>query len=1122
MSRRISMLGLGLLAGIGLAAPAAAQFGRNKVQYRGFDFEVIQTEHFDLHFYPEEREAAMDAARMAERSYARLSRLLRHEFRERKPIIVYASHAHFQQTNALPGFIDEATGGVTEALKNRVILPFTGSYPDFDHVLTHELVHAFQFDVIFRYGVMQTASSVPRIPLWFMEGMAEYLAIGHIDPHTASWVRDAVLKGYVRSIAEMNRRDDYLSYRFGQSLWAYIGASWGDEVIGILLQKVPRVGLERAFASTLGLTLDQLSHDWLTSIRETHLPELVAHDSPDRIARRLTPRDRLSDPWYLAPALSPDGEQLVFASQRDGFFMDLWLADARSGEVVAKLITGSRSPGFESIRYQSSAGSFSPDGSLVAFAAQTGGKDALYLYDVDRRRVRRKLTFDLEGVSNPAWAPDGRRLVFTGIDGGLSDLFVTDLRGELTRLTRDRFADLQPAWSPDGRTIAFSSDRGPGADLSRLRYGNFRVSVLDLASGEITVLPHQEEGKNINPVWSPDGRTLAWVGDRTGVNNLYLYDLGRDELRQVTDLLSGIIGTNHLTPVLTWARESGRIVFVHFERAGYSLYALEDAASLPTVRRWTTAIAATAETSTAPDPGPSPAATPDGPQQIPASGTPAVPVKPDAEGGASPPPPGPGVPETHSASQEPVTEGVDPFTSSLYRDDSGFRRSEDLPPGSGEGGGPVSVMELLARDDRSLPDTTEFSVVDYNVKLTPDVVGRPTIGVQTGGYYGNGVYGGSFISLTDMLGNHNVVVAGNINGSLSDAMFYGGYGYLGGRVNLRFALQQIPFYRYRGFKTFPLEEGGEVRDVAADVFLRDVIRSVDAVASYPFSPFLRLELGARLAYFGRDNLYRGYYEDDGSRLDHADRIGDMTFVEPTAALVHDNTLFGWTGPVAGRRYRLQLSRTEGQIRFTEVLLDARNYWNHGRWLVLATRLVALSRVGPDSDRFSLFWGGPYFIRGYDRRTFRVSGPECDASQAAVTGGALSECPVRDQLIGSSGAFLNTELRFPVITELRLGPLGQFPPVDGVVFFDAGMAWDERVCDNLDFDPTTTCAGDSRPVTLVWSREPGQDPYLWRAPLYSWGFGLRLNVFFAVLRLDYAFPLNRDRGGVFSVAFGPSF
>jgi len=150
------------------AAPSTASaqyFGRNKVQYRSFDFQVIRTEHFDVYYYPRERIAALDAARMIERSYGRLSRVLQHDFQERKPFIVYASHSDFQQTNALGGFIDESTGGATEALKSRMILPFTGSYADFDHVMTHELVHGFQYDVIFRRGVMTEASPfMARLP----------------------------------------------------------------------------------------------------------------------------------------------------------------------------------------------------------------------------------------------------------------------------------------------------------------------------------------------------------------------------------------------------------------------------------------------------------------------------------------------------------------------------------------------------------------------------------------------------------------------------------------------------------------------------------------------------------------------------------------------------------------------------------------------------------------------------------------------------------------------------------------------------------------------------------------------------------------------------------------------
>ena len=138
-------LSLGLFP---LADTAEAQyFGRNKVQYENFDFEVMRTDHFDIHFYPEARDAVEETARMAERWYARLSRIFNHELSGRQTIILYADHPDFEQTTVLGGAIDEGTGGVTEAFKRRVVLPMAGSLKETDHVLGHELVHAFQFDI---------------------------------------------------------------------------------------------------------------------------------------------------------------------------------------------------------------------------------------------------------------------------------------------------------------------------------------------------------------------------------------------------------------------------------------------------------------------------------------------------------------------------------------------------------------------------------------------------------------------------------------------------------------------------------------------------------------------------------------------------------------------------------------------------------------------------------------------------------------------------------------------------------------------------------------------------------------------------------------------------------------
>ena len=228
---------------------AQSYFGQNQVQYDHFKWTVTETEHFLVHYYPEERAAAMDAARMAERAYARLSRLLNHQFREKKPLILYSSRGDFGQNN-VTGDLGEGTGGVTEALRHRMLLPFTGDYKSFEHVLAHEMVHAFQYDIFARGRAgagLQTLAQVDP-PLWFMEGMAEYLAGGPNHILTQAWVRDAALNGHLPTIEQMTvRPDQYFPYRYGEALWEYVGNRWGDEIIGEVLNSAPNVGIERAF-----------------------------------------------------------------------------------------------------------------------------------------------------------------------------------------------------------------------------------------------------------------------------------------------------------------------------------------------------------------------------------------------------------------------------------------------------------------------------------------------------------------------------------------------------------------------------------------------------------------------------------------------------------------------------------------------------------------------------------------------------------------------------------------------------------------------------------------------------------------------------------------------------------
>src|SRR3954471_2917313 len=209
--RRAARAGSLLLAMLTLVAvpvsrAGAQYFGRNKVQYEKFNWKILRSDHFDNFFYPPESLIVHDAGRLAERWYTRHSDTVRHAF-DRKSLIFYADHPDFEQTNVIGEQLGEETGGVTEGLRTRVIMPFTGVYADNDHVLGHELVHVFQYDIAGAApGGMQ---GMNNLPLWLVEGMAEYLSVGRADPHTAMWLRDAAVRNDLPTIKQLSTDPRY-------------------------------------------------------------------------------------------------------------------------------------------------------------------------------------------------------------------------------------------------------------------------------------------------------------------------------------------------------------------------------------------------------------------------------------------------------------------------------------------------------------------------------------------------------------------------------------------------------------------------------------------------------------------------------------------------------------------------------------------------------------------------------------------------------------------------------------------------------------------------------------------------------------------------------------------------
>jgi Tol biopolymer transport system component len=564
---RVSTTTVVCLCGVLICAESASAqyFGRNKVRYDQLEFTRLETEHFDIHYYAEAEAATRQAARMAERWHSRFSSLLDFTFADRQPLVLYSGHPHFSQTNLTSGLISEATGGFTESAKSRIAMPFVAGLGETDHVLGHEIAHAFQIAIARASG-----GNAFALPLWFIEGMAEYLSLGRQNRHTEMWIRDAALDGRLPTLEQMED-PGYFPYRFGHAFWAYACERFGDELIGRVL-RLKGNAVERIERAT-GISAEDLFAEWHGSLHPESDRDSDAHEESGI---------RFADGRIqVGPALSPDGSRVLFLSERNWLSLDLFLADAGSGQVLDTVVSTAADPHFDSLQYVHSAGAWDPSGRRFAITAVRRGDPVLVLVDADGTGERREIVLDgLREIYTPNWSPDGGRLVFSALQGGYSDLFVYTLAtGELAQLTDDPFADIHPAWSPDGRTVAFATDRFT-TTLDDLDFGPLRIGLLDLRASRIRALMEEAPGiKQVSPQWHPSGDALYFVSDRDGISNVFEVGLSTPALRQVTQSASGVSGIAPTSPALTVACVSGDLAYSVY-RSGRHEIRVERAAAL--------------------------------------------------------------------------------------------------------------------------------------------------------------------------------------------------------------------------------------------------------------------------------------------------------------------------------------------------------------------------------------------------------------------------------------------------------------------------------------------------------------------------------------------------------------
>ncbi|OQY29654.1 MAG: hypothetical protein B6244_03020 [Candidatus Cloacimonetes bacterium 4572_55] len=866
--------------------PAYGYFGRNKVQYSEFDWEVMETPHFEIFYYKKERELVEIAAKLCEDSFADLTQKFKDHPYRKTPLIVYSTHFDFQQTNATPHIISEGLAGLTEFLKGRVVVHHNGSYYHLKHVIHHELTHVFMLARLSHALQDHKKVQFNLPPLWFVEGIAEYWS-SEWNSEGEMIARDYALNGHIMNLRQMWRLRGYHVYKIGQLFFPFIAETYGEEKILMIMQNWWKANnFEQIITMTLGEPYEETNEKWVYWLKKRYYPIIKTADHVNFASQKLTVEGYADMKPAIIPNQNSVNDTIIFLSNRTGFANIYRIDTAQKEKKISTVVKGERTTDYESFHQFRSRIDVNFRREL-AFVSKSGDRDRLYIRSLDENRNLKTLKFDnLTILSSPNWSPDGEQIVFNAIDEkGYSDLFIVNVQTEeLERLTEDFYDDLTPAWSPLEPVIAFSSDR-----ISKGREGCYNIFELDISTRALNQITFGDH-KDMSPTWSGDGKRLAFASDRDQIFNLYVMETEKNKKHQLiyrkpkkaTDFFSSAID-----PV--WSNDNQHLIFTAFNNTRFRLYR---------------------------------------------------------------------------------TETLIDSTQTEY-------------------------VEKVGADIAWTPDPIsqeEYSIVhkDYTPLFSIDIA-QGLVGYDPDPAIGNS---GMVLAMSDMLGDHLVLMTlSNSAQSKSDLLknFSIGATYINRSSRINWG---VGGFHYSGqFYDYGIEYS-------------EWLVGVQALASYPFSKFRRVDFSSVLKYSDKDKLdahHKGY------------------FLTNYLSYVRDASLWGSVGPVDGSRYNMTVgisSNLSGKNTAYYLFMgDYRHYFRISRRSSYAVRLIGRYSGGEEAERFRM--GGSWTLRGYPRNS----------------------------LSGNYLLLLNNEVRFPIFHNVILNsPMGvmEFFMLRGGLFFDVGNTWDDRV------------------------------------------------------------------------------
>ncbi|MEI7812302.1 MAG: biopolymer transporter Tol [Ignavibacteria bacterium] len=1048
MINKIFFILVVLLTALSSIRAQEGAFGQNKVQYKDYSWYYIQTHHFDIYFSDGGEKIAEFCAKAAEDALVSIQSSFRYSISNRITIIVYRSHNDFQETNVTDQYLDEGIGGFTELFKNRVVLPFDGSYASFRHVIHHELSHAVINDMLYGGSLQNIISRniSMQLPLWFSEGIAEYESLGW-DVNTDMFIRDAIINEYLPDINGLN---GYMAYRGGQSVFYYISQKYGKEKISEIINKTKGMGdLQEAMKASIGLNYEEFNERWKKELKKQFWPDIATRDDPDQFAKKLTDQKKEKGGSYnTIPAISPQGDKIAFISNRD-FYFDVYLMNAIDGKIIKKLVAGNRTNEFEELNILAPGLAWSPDGSKIVLTAKSSGYDVAYIIDIQSEE-KETLPIKLDGISSMKYSSDGRNLVFVGHNGAQSDLYIYNIDSkQITNLTNDIFTDSSPAWDPDNKTVLFASDRNeytaPPAitdtfNIARYNYNKADLFAINIETKKITRITDYPNFSVTSPVVSPEGNEILFASDLNGIYNIYKakFDVqaGRTiekaELVPITNSLNGIYQ-------LSLSQDGKKLVFSSYYDAAYNIFLMNNPFEPKTTRKILEPTAYIAKM-----------LNPEKDSVEPAKSVVMAETQKDTSG------------TIHSL----IFTGQ--FVDTPKTDSSENKYSHYIFGGYNDLINDTIIASKTSKFNpkENLDKNGDYFVNKYKVSFSPDIV-YASAGYST--FYG--LLGTTQLSFSDVLGNHRLTGITSLQMDLKNSDYGLAYYYLPKRID----------YGISGFHTarfvYLTRNGGYTSNLFR-------FRNYGATfsASCPLNKFYRLDGSLSWLNVSSENL--------DNTDEPTEKIG---YVIPSLSFIHDNVIQGYTSPIDGTRYNFTLfgNPLKGRIgnrnlSFYSMTFDFRNYNRFWYDNTFVFRLSGGYSDGANPQRF--------FIGGTDNwinRTFSTGEiPLNSASDFAFLTPAM---PLRGynyaEQTGTKYSLMNLELRMPLIRYLVTGPLPLlFQNILGVAFIDAGSAWT-----------------NNKSLRLTGDNENGR--LVTKDLLAGTGFGARMFLLYFLVRMDVAWAYN---------------